>query len=115
MTGFHPLAVRLIQAIACGILMPWLTYRLARRAFPAPPQSTINHQPSTINNHPLTINNSLPLLAALLAATYAYFILYSAMVQTEAFFICALLWSLERSLALGCRRRPSSPSAPIRA
>jgi hypothetical protein len=46
------------------------------------------------------IHNFPAFLAALLAATYAYFILYGAMVQTEAFFICALLWSLERSLTL---------------
>ena len=44
---------------------------------------------------------SILLLAAFLAAIYAYFILYGAMVQTEAFYICALLWSLERALALG--------------
>ena len=44
---------------------------------------------------------SILLLAAFLAAIYAYFILYGAMVQTEAFYICALLWSLERALVLG--------------
>ena len=48
----------------------------------------------------------VPLLAAFLAAIYAYFVLYGAMVQTEAFYICALLWSLERALALGEILRP---------
>ena len=50
----------------------------------------------TIANSQFTIHH----LSALLAAIYAYFVLYSAMVQTEALFICALLWSLERTLAL---------------
>jgi hypothetical protein len=94
-TGFHPLAVRLVQAVACGLLMPWLTWRLARRALPAQPAAHF-----TIRNSQFTIHNFPAIIAALLAATYAYFILYGAMVQTEAFFICALLWSLERSLTL---------------
>ena len=42
----------------------------------------------------------MPLLAALLAAIYAYFVLYGAMVQTEALFIVTLVWSLERALAV---------------
>jgi hypothetical protein len=57
---------------------------------------------------------NVSLIAALLAAIYAYFIIYGAMVQTEAFYICALLWSLERALALGedLRSRPRSRSRP---
>ncbi len=81
--GAHPLVVRLIQAVICGLLMPWLAYRLTRRIF-----SQSDRQ------------RALPLLAALLAAVYAYFVLYGAMVQTEAFFICVVLWTLERSLSL---------------
>lgn len=81
--GAHPLAVRLLQAIVCGLLMPLLTYRLSRRIF----AHKVNGE-------------ALALLAALLAAIYAYFVLYGAMVQTEALFICAVLWSLERALIL---------------
>ncbi len=44
--------------------------------------------------------SAIPLGAAALGAVYAYFVLYGAMVQTEALFICALVWSLERGLAL---------------
>ena len=81
--GAHPLVWRLLQAVICGLLMPWLTYRLTRRVFPRSERQ-----------------RALPLVAALLAAIYAYFVLYGAMVQTEAFFICVVLWSLERSLSL---------------
>lgn len=98
-TGFHPLAARLAGAVLTGILFPLLLYRLSRRVF--------GSFPPTISRSPLTINH----LTALLGAVYAYFILYSAMVQTEAFFICALLWSLERALvieqALRAKQAPS--------
>ncbi len=87
--GAHPLAARLAGAILAGILFPLLLYYLSRRVFPATPPPSL-----TIANSQFTIHH----LSALLAAIYAYFILYSAMVQTEALFICALLWSLERAL-----------------
>ncbi len=100
--GPHPLAARLASAILAGILFPLLLYYLSRRVFPSPP-------PLTIGNSPLTIDH----LSALLAALYAYFILYSAMVQTEALFICALLWSLERALAVEqALRRGETPAWP---
>ena len=78
--GKHPLIVRLLSAVICGILLPFMLYRLARRVRPGREQ--------------------LALLTAALGAIYAYFVLYGAMVQTEAFFIIAVIWSLERSLAL---------------
>jgi hypothetical protein len=78
--GIHPLAVRIIQGIAGGILLPWMTYRLARRVF-APKLAW------------------LPIVAALVAAVYAYFVLYAATLMTETFYMVALLWSLERTLA----------------
>ncbi len=100
--GPHPLAARLASAVLAGILLPLLLYRLSRRVFPSVPPLTINHSPFTIHH-----------LSALLAAIYAYFILYSAMVQTEALFICALLWSLERALAVEqALRRGETPHWP---
>jgi hypothetical protein len=99
--GFHPLAARLAGAVLAGILFPLLLYRLSQRVFPP--------LPLTVNRFPFTIHH----LSALLAAIYAYFILYSAMVQTEALFICALLWSLERALAVEqALRRGESPAWP---
>lgn len=98
--GPHPLAARLAGAILAGILFPLLLYRLSRRVFPP--------SPLTAHRSAFTIHH----LSALLGAIYAYFILYSAMVQTEALFICALLWSLERALAVEQRLRAGQPIRP---
>ena len=96
--GPHPLAVRLLQALLAGLLLPWLTYRLARRMLASP---SPEHRRGSGAQERGPGGEVVPLLAAFLAAIYAYFVLYGAMVQTEAFYICALLWSLERALALG--------------
>jgi hypothetical protein len=72
--------VRLLSALISGVLMPWMLFRLGRRVWPE--------------------RERLALLTAGLGAIYAYFVLYGAMVQTEAFFIITVLWSLERALAL---------------
>jgi len=93
--GPHPLAARLVQAVAVGVVMPWVTWRLARR----------------IENGKRKKEDVVPLIAAGLSAVYAYFVLYGAMVQTEAFFICALLWSLERGLAVAERMEEGAPPA----
>jgi len=108
LTGWHPLAVRLVSALLSGILMPLVVFFLARRAFPSRSPLSL-----TVHRSPFTVHHPLSLLAAFLAAIYAYFILYGAMVQTEALFIVALLWSLERALAMeqalraGQRVRPA--------
>jgi len=111
-TGPHPLAVRLVQAVLAGILMPWLTYRLARRLQVVGSKvegstklkvggSKVESSKSSTNLQPATFQPAtVPLIAAALSAVYAYFILYAAYVQTEAFFICAFFWSLERALTL---------------
>lgn len=78
--GYHPLVVRLVQSILGGILLPWLAYHLTKRLFPA--------------------RHSVAVIAAACTAIYAYFILYAALLMTETFFIAALLWSLERAMAL---------------
>jgi hypothetical protein len=80
LVGFHPLAVRLITAVAGGILLPLMLYRLTRRVLPERP--------------------NLALIAAACAAIYAYFVLFSAMLMTETFYIVAILYSLERAIAL---------------
>lgn len=106
--GAHPLTVRLLQSLLTGLLMPWLTWRLAQRVLPSAvhrSHSSSNGHQSPISQSPISQSPNLlishpPLLAALLAALYAYFILYGAMVQTEGLFLLAVLWSLERALAL---------------
>lgn len=105
LVGWHPLAVRLVSALLTGILLPLVIYFLARRALPArrPLPLTVHRSPSLRTGEPgspFTIHHWLPLLAALMSAIYAYFVLYGAMVQTEALFIVALVWSLERALAV---------------
>ena len=79
-SGFHPLAVRLVSAVLGGFLLPWMMYRLAHRVWPE--------------------RENLALISAGLGAVYAYFVLFSAQLMTETFYISALLYSLERSLAL---------------
>ncbi|MBN2389385.1 MAG: glycosyltransferase family 39 protein [Anaerolineae bacterium] len=80
LVGFQPVAVRLVTAVLGGILLPWMTARLTRHLFP---------------------NRSwLPLIAALITAGYAFFILYAAQIMTETFYIITLLWSFERALKL---------------
>lgn len=81
----HPLVVRLLQALLGGFLEPWLVYRLAGRVFPERPD--------------------VATVAAACTAGYAFFILYTAQIMTETFYIAALLWSLERAVALAGIRK----------
>lgn len=92
-TGAHPLAVRLVQAVLGGLLLPWMVYRLAKALFSAP----------RAENGQAT--ETVAMVAALVAAVYPYFVLYSATLMTETFFLVTLLWSLERGLALANRLR----------
>lgn len=79
--GFRPVAVRIVGAVLGGVLLPWMTLRLARRLWPDRAWT--------------------PLVAGACAAGYAFFILYAARIMTETFYIITLLWSLERAIALG--------------
>jgi hypothetical protein len=78
--GFHPLAVRVISAVAGGILLPYSIFRLTRRVLPN--------------------REGIALITAGSSAVYAYFILYAALLMTETFFIIAIVWSLERLLLI---------------
>jgi hypothetical protein len=100
--GPHPLVARLAQALLAGILVPWLTYRLTRRI--------MAHARGASDSE----SQAVSLIAAGLAALYAYLALYGAMVQTEAFFICAVLWSLERGLAMEASFEPARGSEGAR-
>jgi hypothetical protein len=85
--GPNPIAVRVVQAVMGGILLPLIVYsfsttlfrssafqpRLAERGFPP---------------------ERLALVAAGISAVYFYFILYAATLMTETFYLIALLWSL---------------------
>jgi hypothetical protein len=91
--GPNPLAMRLVQAVLGGLLLPWAVYRLARRLFSG-------GEPGDEGRA-----EAVALVSALISAVYGYFVLYSATVMTETFFLTVLLWSLERSLALAARLR----------
>ena len=116
--GPNPLAVRVLQAIISGVLLPLTVYcfstalfrstafqpRLAERGFSA---------------------EQLALLAAGISAVYFYFVLYAVTLMTETFYLIALLWSLlltiklaerptlKRGLWLGSHLRPDDFAAPI--
>lgn len=78
LTGYHPLAARLVQGILAGLLISLLVYRLGRRV----------------------ADETTGLVAAGLAAVYGYFIYYNAALMTETFFIVLVLLSLHLSLEI---------------
>ena len=81
--GHHPLAARLIQAAVTGVLMPLLTYRLARRAF----------------------GSRVGLVAAAISAVYVYFFYFAAALTTEAFLLVATLWTFDLADMIRLRAR----------
>jgi len=95
--GVHPLAVRLVQAVIGGLLLPWMVYRLAKAIF---------HDDQAADPR---MAETVSLLAALIAALYAYFVLYAATMMTETLYIVCLLWSLERAMALETKTRARAP------
>lgn len=78
LSGASPLVARLAQAVAVGVLQPLLTYRVATRMF----------------------GERAGLVSAAIVAGYAYFVYYAAALLTESFYIVAILWSLDRAMAL---------------
>ncbi|MCP4423366.1 MAG: hypothetical protein GY803_02630 [Chloroflexi bacterium] len=84
--GPNPLIARLIQAVAAGILMPWLVYRLARL--------TANSQQPTVNSELAAA------VAAGIVAVYIYFVYYAAALVTESFYISAILWSFDLAIRI---------------
>jgi 4-amino-4-deoxy-L-arabinose transferase-like glycosyltransferase len=75
--GHHPLVARLVQSVVSGLAC-WLVFRIGRRLF----------------------DERVGLAAAALSAVYAYFVFFGAALMTQAFFILALLASLDRALAV---------------
>lgn len=77
-SGHHPLVARLIQSVAVGLLMSWLTYRIGRRTF----------------------GTRAGLLAAALISVYLYFVHYAASLMSEALYIVGILWTVDVSMRL---------------
>jgi 4-amino-4-deoxy-L-arabinose transferase-like glycosyltransferase len=77
-TGYHPLAARLLQGIVGGVLICLLVYLIGRRV----------------------VDEITGLVGAALAAVYGYFIYYNVALMTETFFIVLVLFSLYLGLEL---------------
>ncbi len=86
--GHHPLAARILQALASGLTCV-LLFRLGRRLF----------------------DERTGLAAAALSAGYAYFIFFNAALMTQTFFTLAVLVALERAVAIAERPRPAAWAA----
>jgi 4-amino-4-deoxy-L-arabinose transferase-like glycosyltransferase len=94
--GPHALVARLIQAVAVGVLMPWLLYRIGCRLLPEGAD-----QPGGGRSLPLWLSgHKLGLAAAALSAVYIYFVYYAGALVTESFYIVALLWAFDLSLQI---------------
>ena len=76
--GHHPLIARLIQAVLVGLAMPWLAWRIGRRAFGA----------------------QVGLIAAGITAIYLYFVNYAGSLMTETFYIIGILWIVDLTMRL---------------
>ena len=105
--GVHPLAMRLVQAVAGGVLLPLAVYRLGRRIFEPATRGaqgegkrdgSVSSVASPAAAAPLAA--AMPLAAAAVTAVYGYFVLYAATIMTETLFITVLVWSLEVSLGV---------------
>jgi hypothetical protein len=81
--GAHPLAARILQAVATGVLMPWLTFRLGRRVF----------------------GPAAGLAAAAVSAVYVYFFFFDASLMTEGFYMLGILWTLDLAGQIGGSHR----------
>ncbi len=100
LTGSNPLVARLLQAVAVGILMPWLTYRLARLLFS--PQSKL-----AARSRMFAQGEMVGLVAAGITAVYIYFVYYAAALMTESFYIVAILWSFVLAVELVRKKQDS--------
>jgi 4-amino-4-deoxy-L-arabinose transferase-like glycosyltransferase len=77
-TGYHPLAARLLQGAVGGALLCFLVYKIGRRL----------------------ADENTGLVAAGLAAVYGYFIYYNAALMTETFSVVLILLTLYLSIEL---------------
>ncbi len=94
--GPQVLVARLVQGILGGILLPLAVYQLTRRVLDSPASGSLVR---ALRERGLN-TAALPLVAAGIAAVYFYFVLYAATLMTETLFITALLWALDRAMAL---------------
>jgi len=110
--GPHALAARIVQALICGLLpyqvwvltkpvmgggregRVWEPRRSGERAVGGPPDNDRSGSPRA---------ETVALVAAAITAFYAYFILYSASLQTEGLYLVLVAWALILTLKLAER------------
>lgn len=85
LTGANPLVARLIQAVAVGVLMPLLVFRLSTLLFSS--RSALAQKSALFAN-----GEKIGLAAAGITAVYLYFVYYAAALMTESFYIVGILW-----------------------
>jgi len=88
--GVQPLLARLIQAVAVGLLHPWLAWRVGRRMF----------------------GSAAGIFGAAFTAVYAYFVYYAGGLLTEAFYFVALLWTIDVAIRMVTDRRARERRGP---
>lgn len=88
--GPYTLIPRLIQAVAAGLLMPGLGYRLARHVF----------------------DETAGLVTAAWIAVYGYFIYFSVALMTECFYLVGVLWALDSAVRVSINLESESHNAP---
>jgi hypothetical protein len=100
--GVHPLVARVIQAVATGLLMPWLAYRLAGKVFGTSPTTSSD-------NTRIGGMEWVGLFAAGWVAVYGYFVYYSGALMTEMFYTTGILGILDCGLRIAdCIRKEST-------
>lgn len=85
LTGANPIVARLIQAVAVGVLMPLLVFRLSTLLF-SPRAALAQKSPLFAQGE------KIGLVAAGITAVYLYFVYYAAALMTESFYIVGILW-----------------------
>lgn len=94
--GVHPLAARVIQAVAVGLLMPWLAFRLARKLFAPTLPPTVPERERGVE---------IGLIAAGITAVYIYFFYYAGALMTESFYMTAIMGVFDIALSIQQNRK----------
>ncbi|MFQ5420246.1 MAG: hypothetical protein ACE5EY_07775, partial [Anaerolineae bacterium] len=101
-SGRSVLVARLLQAVAVGMLMPWLVYKLSLKTFAR--EVTVAGLAGRLGVNRAEL---IGLLAAAIVSVYVYFFYYAAALITESFYITSLLWVFLVAIEIKEEERPS--------
>jgi hypothetical protein len=100
--GVEPIVARLIQAVAVGLLQPWLAFKLTLTVLEGRGQAS-RHTADRV-----------ALIAAAATSVYIYFVYYAGALMTEPFYIAAVLGTLTTAAAtVETSGRPWSPRLAV--